>query len=672
MPNNVIELVFKIRDNVTAPLNALKGRIGGALKFGIALAGVTSLGAAFTKTVHASREAEDAAADFALAYKNLGATVGKTREEMQRFADEAGKRTIFDDESVLKAQAALLKFQSIQGATFTRARDITLDLASAMRTDLTTAANIVGRAVERPSIALRQLRLAGVIFSADQEKVIKQLERTGQKSEAAAILLDALERKTKGASAAIAQTLSGATARAKNALDNLFEVDTGPLTASFNGFADIFNDAEFKANVQLLLSRMIDIAGWAAKAAGYVAKIGSGSATSAFARAFARGFNGGGLGSPFREISASGDQQRQLEKEQEKLNDLLAKKKNYENDTYYIREILTPQIKLQEQEVKTAQQLLDILKQKDAVQKRSGANRRGGDRGSPTSLTPLSDFEDIDEAVVTVQRKTTSNWQDFMDDLNNMTKTSVEKQIDDFNRIKVALDELRSEGVITAAQYNERLKEYTDSVLSEVVVTVKKMEVPLTALQQKFVDFGTSLADSLGNAIEQGGLHGLTSLRDILKQTLRGMLADILRSQLKETFIKLFKQIGEALKSSGSGQGFWGSVIGAFGSLFSGAGGGTAGRAGGGRIPRSGAWVGENGREWVSGNGMVYNAATLAGMGIGGGGSVVTFAPVSQITTNGLPQEQLAELYRFITVQNAQTQKFMVRSLQNNGLRKPR
>src|SRR4051812_1171226 len=122
MPNNVIELIFKLKDQVTAPLKALKGRIGGALNFGLAVGGIASVGAIFAKTVHATREAEDALVSFNQAYTNLGKNVGITREAMRQFADQAATRTIFDDETILKAQATLLKFKAVSGDTFTRAR----------------------------------------------------------------------------------------------------------------------------------------------------------------------------------------------------------------------------------------------------------------------------------------------------------------------------------------------------------------------------------------------------------------------------------------------------------------------------------------------------------------------------------------------------------------------
>lgn len=58
--SRVIELVFKLRDQLTAPLRALQGRVGQALKFGLAIGGAATIGAAFNKMLTATREAEDA------------------------------------------------------------------------------------------------------------------------------------------------------------------------------------------------------------------------------------------------------------------------------------------------------------------------------------------------------------------------------------------------------------------------------------------------------------------------------------------------------------------------------------------------------------------------------------------------------------------------------------
>jgi hypothetical protein len=634
----------------------------------------------FQKVISASKEAEDTLVSFNLAYKNLGQQVGKTREEMIKFADDASKRTIFDDEAILRSQATLLKFKSVTGETFGRARQAALDLASVLKIDLESAANIVGRAIERPSIALRQLRQVGVIFSADQEKVIKQLEKTGQNARAAAIIMEELEKKIKGGAAAAAGTLTGALARAKTAFDNLFEVDVGPLAGAVGKLADTLNDPKIRESIQLLLSGFTKMLSLVVQIAAKTGEMGS-RILDASAN-FQANNSGGRASLNFSPAKASDIFEEQLRDAQKRVAELkedirIATTSIYRQYNDSLIKELNAELRSAEQSVKTANQALNILANNEMVKARGGKSRRGGDRGTPAQQIS-ADLDEITEAAVRAQRQlysTRTAIDKFYDDLRESSLAKIDQADIAFDRRIVALDELRAAGRISAEEYARAYKEALDEFLPEVQVTSSKSTLKqVETVKDLWADAASSIADNLGNAISQGGLHGITSVRDIIAQTLRGIIADIISSGLKKMLITLFKNIKDAVAGGGSGGGGFGGILsGVFGSGgilgTGGIGGGAPLYAGGGRIPPQGAWVGENGMEYVSGNGMVYNANTMRGMG---GGKGLVYAPVTSITVQGNADEKAQEaIVAYIDKKNADTQKVFLRALERNTGRRP-
>ncbi len=666
--SNVIELVFKMRDGVSKPLNALKGNIGGFLKLGAGAAGVLGIVATFQKVISASREAQDTLASFDLAFKNLGQTVGKTREDMIRFADEASKRTIFDDEAILRSQAVLLKFKSVTGETFGRARQAALDLASVMKIDLESAANIVGRAIERPSIALRQLRQVGVIFSADQEKVIKQLEKTGQQAKAAGIIMTELEKKIKGGAATAAGTLSGALARAKTAFDNLFEVDVDKLAGSVGKLADTLNDPKIRESIQLMVSGFVKLLDLAVKIA---AKTSEWTSDVLDASANFQANNSGGQASlDFRAPDARNqflDVQKEANEKVAALRKQIDEMLKRGEGEFYVKG-LRKELASFEQQAKTATQALEILANSQLIRKRAGSNRRGGDRGSGTQVSQVAqDLEEITEAAVRAQRQlysTKTAIDAFYEDLRESVLAQTDRAEIAFDRRVVALDELRAAGRISGEEYARAYQEALDEFLPEVQVTAKRATGrSITEIKDNWDKAAESISDSLANAISEGGFHGMTSFREIVQQTLRGVLADILKSGIKDALLAIFAAVKKAIGNMSGGGSGGGGIFGFLGSILgtSGIGGGVPLMAGGGRIPPQGAIVGERGPEYVRG-GMVYNANTMRGLM---SPPKLTFSPTNSVVIHGNADDQAQQaMFMYFERQNKKLAETMTRALE--------
>jgi phage terminase Nu1 subunit (DNA packaging protein) len=613
--SNVIEFVVKLKDQASPGLSAIGSRLKGLGSIAGGLVAGVGIVSTITKVISATTEAEKAMARFDIAFNNLGKNSQKTRDDLVNFADEMGKRTIFDDEAILAAQTALLSFQSVSGKTFDRARDAAIDLASALGTDLTSAAQIVGRAIERPEVALRQLRSAGIVFSRDQEKTIKKLVETGERAKAASIILGELERRTAGAAERMANTLGGAVQRLGNAWDNLFEVDATDLTKAIGDIADTINDPSFRTGIQSLISGLLKVVEVGAKVASTIGNIGKGLAI------FAAG------GGDNEVVNATMAVERLLRERDRQMAMAGRAGANAENVRAEIRARYQPLIDAamayEREAMKAAEQAANAFSSETA-------------RGVESAIGSLNELEEV---VVHVFAKARSPMEEYYERLQDLTKTSVEKQIDALDEFEVALERLYRDGIISAEQFNARWKEKFDDAMSEVQVTVKAVVVqPMKTAFDEIVDSFTTAMERMLN-------NGKLSWRSLGEYFLREVTSGFIRKAIEE-FRILVDGLFKSLKGMGSSTGYtWGSSIpGTGGPVW------LPKKAGGG-MGTGLQWVGENGPELAgSASAMrVYNLRQLAGMGLGRGASIR--GGDTNITVNGNADNRAIERIRMIVEQ---------------------
>lgn len=196
--------------------------IGTAIGTGLTAA-VTGLGIYIRNTI----EAEKVQAQLQARITDTGNAAGRTMEQLAAQAESLQKITIFDDNAVAGAQAALMVFRDIAGTNFDRAVEASADLATKWGTDMPTAAERLGTALQNPERGLRSLASAGVSFSTEQQKAIKAMVESGDKAGAMAIILDQLQGSIGTAAEAAGNTLAGAFTRLKNAAASALQGDSG-------------------------------------------------------------------------------------------------------------------------------------------------------------------------------------------------------------------------------------------------------------------------------------------------------------------------------------------------------------------------------------------------------------------------------------------------------------
>jgi hypothetical protein len=648
--NNVIELILKLRDQISEPLDGVRAKLGGLGGTIAGIAGIATAGAILNKVISSTIEAEDAVFKLDQAYKVFGKTVGVTRENILQFSNDTQRATIFGDEELTRAQTLLLRFASVTGKTFERARIAAVDFAAATGQSVESASQIIGRAIERPEIALRQLRASGVIFSKSQEDVIRKLAETGQRAKASEILLSELENRFKGTAEAARGTLGGALRALGNAFGDLFEAEEGgrALADAVNGLTEAIANPALRTAIQGVGSEMLK---WLTAALGLINLTISGwqQLTELFTRAVTR--VAVGETDPIKRLQKELDNARST---RDGAGRFLPKSQREDIDANITRleALITTMKRVRDERAKLAK---NVGAPSIAFAPEDG----GGALGIVTGA-----MDDGLEVVVTSTKRSVSAIEQFYQDLEQSTRTSIDVQIADYARLEAQIQELVSAGRISREQGADRASEGLDKILNTVQITAKKVEVPLSAAQERFQEFADSVGSGIGNAISQGGLNGLTSLRDIVKQSLRNIIADIVTSGISRALKSQFSGIG----GGGGDGGFFGSLIKGFTSIFG------FGKAGGGQ---SSGWtlVGEGGPELVraplGGSMKVYNRSQLSSMMPSGGGPISISSNPQVIVQGDISEKNQAMVLGAMEQTHSRSMREMVRLLERNGLRRP-
>lgn len=211
-------------DTVT---NKLAGSLKGLLGPITAIAGAFLSGISLRQFIDSSTQAQAVQVQLAAALKSTGGVAGQTIDALNEHAASLQKITNYGDEVINTAQGVLLTFKNVRGDEFGRATEAVLDLSTAMKMDLQSAALQVGKALNDPILGMTALQRAGIQFSESQKAVIKDLVETGRVAEAQRLVLAELETQFGGSAKAARDTLGGALTSLGNAWGDLFELSQG-------------------------------------------------------------------------------------------------------------------------------------------------------------------------------------------------------------------------------------------------------------------------------------------------------------------------------------------------------------------------------------------------------------------------------------------------------------
>lgn len=210
-----------------------------------AAAAIGAVALATSKGIAEFKEAEQALNGLNAALKATDSASGITAREITALGEAVEANTLFKKEEIQKAAASLTSFQNVAGDTFTRALSLSADLATRLGTDLPSAADLLGKALENPEEGLGRLARKFSDLSPAQKETISNFVKQGEVAAAQAVILEHLEGKTKGLAESQAKGLTGAADSLGDAWDDLMEsfgrtvAESGNAQASLLGLTQV-------------------------------------------------------------------------------------------------------------------------------------------------------------------------------------------------------------------------------------------------------------------------------------------------------------------------------------------------------------------------------------------------------------------------------------------------
>lgn len=147
-------------------------------------------------------ENEQALAQLEAALASTGNAAGLTAQQLLDMAAGFKRSSMLTTEQILAGQTRLLSYTDIVASEFPAAMQIVIDQQQRLGISVEQSAEIVGRALQSPSEAIATLGRQGFKLEDGQKRLLKQLEATGRKAEAQAIIMDMLTEAYGGAAAA--------------------------------------------------------------------------------------------------------------------------------------------------------------------------------------------------------------------------------------------------------------------------------------------------------------------------------------------------------------------------------------------------------------------------------------------------------------------------------------
>lgn len=220
-----------------------------ALKAGLAAAGagMAAFGAFMKSSVEAAADEEKAIKQLSQAMQQHGTYSAAALEDLKKFASEQQRLTTFADDATLAAMHQLQTF-GMNAEQMKAATKAAQDLAAAKGMDLTTAANLVGRAFAGNTAMMSRY---GIV-----------LDDARLQAEGFCYVLEALNQQFGGAAEAAADTYLGRMEQMKNAWGDLQETVgyavLPALTEMSQTLTGVFQDLQESGALQDILTPLAD------------------------------------------------------------------------------------------------------------------------------------------------------------------------------------------------------------------------------------------------------------------------------------------------------------------------------------------------------------------------------------------------------------------------------
>lgn len=221
-----------------------------------------AVGAVFQKFARETMNAEKEQAQLAAVLQSTGNAAGYSAGRLNEMAGVMESSLGIAAGEVNKAQTVLLAFTNIVGDQLPKALQAAADHAARTGSTISASAEIMGRALDVPSVGMASLQKQGFKFSESQIELARELERTGKVAQAQQMVLDSLNESYGGAAAAARDTFGGALGALQNTINSLLTGDTGSMKQMKKSVEDMnatLSSEQTRAAFQTLISWMVDL-----------------------------------------------------------------------------------------------------------------------------------------------------------------------------------------------------------------------------------------------------------------------------------------------------------------------------------------------------------------------------------------------------------------------------
>lgn len=168
--------------------------------------------------------------------KATGQQYKYTTKDIKEFANALQEQTRFGDEAIESAAQLLVATKKFSKEGLERTLELSADLAEAMGTDITAAAQTLSKALIEPGEGLNRLKTIGISFTDAEEDMIKSLREAGDELGAQQVILDKVEASYAGVAKSIGDLdtskldkIKSVWSDIKQDLGQLFTTTLGPV-----------------------------------------------------------------------------------------------------------------------------------------------------------------------------------------------------------------------------------------------------------------------------------------------------------------------------------------------------------------------------------------------------------------------------------------------------------
>jgi phage-related protein len=216
------------------------GGMGGALKVGVAAAGIGALAGITTKALGNAREAQQITNITEATIKATGGAAGVSATHVQDMANALQRTTGISDETIRSGSNIILTFKNIANAAgdgndiFDQTTKAALDLSAAGFGSVESASTMLGKALNDPLKGMSALTRVGVTFTDQQREQVEAAMANNDILGAQKIILAEVEGQVGGVAEAAADPMDKLT----NMFNDLLEVLGSSLMPALTAIAD--------------------------------------------------------------------------------------------------------------------------------------------------------------------------------------------------------------------------------------------------------------------------------------------------------------------------------------------------------------------------------------------------------------------------------------------------